>query len=80
MNFAPNVNRWIFTAAERTQCNVRGKLRKGMLDKDRTDYIKVIALRMFPLESSKEKEKNSWNACIIAIDEVNRRLNKPPKK
>jgi len=57
MNFAANVNCWIFTAAERTQCNFRGKLGKGMLDKDKTDYIKVIAFRMFLLESSKETEK-----------------------
>ena len=70
----------VFTVAERTQCNIRGKLGKGMLDKDKIDYIKLIAFRMFPLESSKETEKAAWNACITAIDEVNRRLNKPPKK
>jgi len=82
MNFAANINRQIFTVAERTQCNIRGKLGKGMQDKDKIDYmyIKLIAFRMFPLESSKETEKAAWNACTTAVDEVNRRLNKPPKK
>ena len=58
-------------------CNVRGKLGKGMLDAE-VEYIKLIAFRMFPLES-KETEKPAWNACITAIGEVNRRLNKIKK-
>ena len=80
MNFAANINRRIFTVAERTQCIVKGKLGKGTLDKDKMDHIKLIAFRMFPLESSKETQKTAWNVCITAIDKVNRRLNKPPKK
>ena len=42
-----------------------------MLDQQKVEYIKLLAFRMFPLES-KETEKVPWNACITAIDEVNR--------
>ena len=55
--------------------NVRGKLGKRMLDAEKVEYIKLIAFTMFPLES-KETEKTAWNACITAIDEVIRTLNK----
>ena len=75
MNFAANINRRIFSFTERSNCNVRGKLGKRKLDEEKVEYIKRIAFRMFPLES-KETVKTAWNACITAIDEVNRRLNK----
>ena len=78
MNFAANINYRLFSISERTLCNVRGKLRKGMLDQQKVEYIKLLAFRMFPLES-KETEKVAWNACITAINEVNRRLNKSKK-
>ena len=78
MNFAANINRRIFSFTERSMCNVRGKLGKGMLDAEKMEYIKLVAFRMFPLES-KETVKTAWNACITAIDEVNRRLNKKKK-
>ena len=78
MNFAANINRRIFSFTESSMCNVRGKLGKGKLDEEKVEYIKLVAFRMFPLES-KETEKTAWNACVTAIDEVNRRLNKNKK-
>ncbi len=75
MNFAANVNRWIFTVTERSTCNVRGKAGKAMLDPERAAYIKGVTFRLFPI-GNMEKEKTAWNACVIAIDEANRRLNK----
>ena len=79
MNFAANLNRRLFTVAERTSSNVRGKLGKGMLDPERVKYVKEITFSMFPLES-KETEKTAWSACVTAIDEVNRRLKKTKKQ
>ena len=79
MNFAANLNRRLFTVAERIACNVRGKLGKSMLDPERVKYINEITFSMFPLES-KETEKTAWSACVTAIDEVNRRLNKTKKQ
>lgn len=69
MNFAANINRRIFTAEERSVSNVRGKLGK---DPDRIQFIKNVTFKLFPLEG-KETEKSAWNACVTAIDEVNRR-------
>ena len=75
MNFAANLNRRLFTEEERAASNVRGKANKQMLDVKTVDYIKKVTFRLYPLESS-EKEKTAWNACVIAVDEANRRLNK----
>ena len=79
MNFTANLNRRLFTVAERIACNVRGKLGKRMLDPERVNYINEITFSMFPLES-RETEKAAWSACVTAIDEVNRRLNKAKKQ
>ena len=78
MNFAANINRRIFSFTERSMCNIRGKLSKGMLDAEKVEYIKLITVRMFPFES-KETVKTAWNACITVTDEVNRRLSKIKK-
>lgn len=58
MNFAANINRWIFSFTERSMCNVRGKLGKGKLDEEKVGYTKLVAFRMLPLES-KETEKTA---------------------
>ena len=73
MNFAANLNRRLFSMEERASCNVRGRMGKEMLDPQKINYIQDITFRMFPLEN-REMEKPSWNNCITAIDEVNRRL------
>lgn len=75
MNFAANLNRRLFTEEERATSNVRGKANKRMLDVKTVDYIKRVTFRLYPLESS-EKDNTAWNACVIAVDEANRRLNK----
>ncbi len=78
MNFSANLNRRLFTISERTTCNVRGKTGKGTLDPERIAYIKRVTFRLFPLENL-ETEKAAWGACITAMDEANRRLNKAKK-
>ena len=78
-NFAANVNRQVFTIPERASSNVRGKQGKDCLDSKRIEHIKQISFKMYPLESQ-ETEKSTWNACVVAIDEVNRRLNKKAKE
>ena len=74
-NFAANINRQIFTTEERSTRNVRGKQGKECLPPDKINYIRQVSFQMFPL-SGQETEKSAWNACVIAIDEVNRRLKK----
>lgn len=78
MNFSANLNRWLFTEDERATSNVRGKMNKRMLDAKIVAYIKRVTFRLFPLENSENLEK-AWSACVIAIDEANRRLNKTKK-
>ena len=79
MNFSANLNRRLFSIAERAACNVKGKLGKGKLDADKIKDVKEITFRMFPLEN-KETMDGAWKACVTAIDEVNRRLNKTKKQ
>ena len=78
MNFAANINCRVFTIEERAIANVRGKAGKVLLDPERINYIKNITFKLYPVEG-KETEKGTWNGCITAIDEVNRRLNKTKK-
>ena len=41
-------------------------------------YVKSLAFQFYPLEHHKN-EKGEWAKCVVSIDEVNRRLNKPAK-
>lgn len=75
MNFAAKMNRHLFSIEERKACNVRGKMGKSMLDPDRIKYIKDVAFKLFPLKDN-EIDWRAWSACVVAIDESNRRLNK----
>ena len=77
-NFSANLNRKIFTVAERKVSNVNGVLGKSQLDPDKVAYIRKVTFRIYPL-SSKEIEASEWSNCIAAIDEVNRRLNNTKK-
>ena len=78
VNFAANVNRQVFSIEERSNANVRGRAGKELLNPDKVEYIKSITFKLYPREG-KETEKIAWNSCIVAIDEVNRRLNKARK-
>ena len=78
-NFSANLNRKIFTMAERKVSNINGVLGKSKLDPDKVKYIKKVTFQMYPL-SSKESEATEWSNCISAIDEVNRRLNNSKNK
>ena len=75
MNFAAKMNRHLFSVDERKACNVRGKMGKSMLDPERIKYIRDNAFRLYPLQDN-EIDWRAWSACIVAIDESNRRLNK----
>ena len=54
-NFSANLNRKIFTMAERKASNVNGALGKCKLDPEKIAYIIKVTFRMYPL-SSKESE------------------------
>ena len=58
--------------SEREVSNVRGKLGKNQLDPEKIDYIKSVSFRMYPLELAKA----TWSACVNAINEANRGLNR----
>ena len=73
-NFSANLNRKLFTMAERKASNVNGALGKCKLDPAKIEYIKRVTFRMYPL-NSKESEAVEWGNSVSAIDEVNRRLN-----
>ena len=77
-NFSANLNRKIFTVAERKLSNVNGVLGKSQVDPDKVVYIRKVTFQIYPL-SSKEIEASAWSNCIAAIDEVNRRLNNTKK-
>ena len=77
--FAANLVRKIFTVEERASSNVKGVLGKQKLDTKKLSYVEKETFRMFPLES-KENMKSAWSACVGAIDEANRRLNRKKKQ
>lgn len=78
-NFAARLVRCLFTEEVRMNSNVNGR-GKEMLDPTLIAYVKAKSFEFFPL-SGGEKLKEKWAECVIAIDEVNRRLkNKPSKK
>lgn len=79
MNFAAKLNRQLFSVEERKSCNVRGRQGKSMLDPERIKYVKEVTFRMYPVEED-ETDWRAWSACVVAIDESNRRLNKIYKK
>lgn len=77
-NFCAKLNQEIFDEQTRKRSNVAGKLGKLKLNPVLIDYIRSLAFEHFPLELH-ENEKAEWSQCIIAIDELNRRLNKPKR-
>ena len=77
-NFAAKLVRLFFTEEERAKSNVKGKGGKAQLNPVKVGIVKTKAFEMWPLESF-EEEKKAWAACIVAIDEANRRLNRNKK-
>ena len=57
--------------------NVNGR-KKPKLDPSRIAFIKRASFESFPL-TGEETEKRAWGGCVEAIDEANRRLNRPKK-
>ena len=74
-NFAANLVRAVFSEQDRAASNVNGKNNKKKLDPTRIQAIKEASFKMFPC-STGETELSAWPACIIAIDQSCRRLNR----
>ena len=70
--------RRLFPEEVRRVSNVSGK-DKEQLDPDIISYVKKTAFERWPLAQD-EKFSKEWSECKIAIDEANRRLNRPAKK
>ena len=78
-NFAAKLVVALFDEATRRRCNVSGKLGKSKLNPVLIQYVKSLTFQFYPLEHH-ENEKGEWAKCVVSIDEVNRRLNKPAKR
>ena len=68
----------LFPEEIRRVSNVSGK-GKQQLDPIIIRYIKETAFEHWPLAQTEKLEKE-WGECRTAIDEANRRLNRPTKK
>ena len=75
-NFAAKLVVALFDEDTRKRSNVSGKLGKMRLNPVLIQYVKSLAFQFYPLEHD-QSEKAAWGKCIISIDEINRRLNKP---
>ena len=77
-NFATLLVKRLFPEEVRKVSNVSGK-DKQQLDPSIIEYVKDTTFVHWPLAQS-EKTDKEWGECKIAIDEANRRLNRPAKK
>ena len=77
-NFAAKLVVALFDEGTRKKCNVSGKMGKSKLNPVLIQYVKSLAFQFYPLEHN-ENEKGEWAKCVVSIDEINRRLNKPAK-
>ena len=77
-NFATLLVKRLFPEEVRKISNVSGK-DKQKLDPSIIEYVKDTTFVHWPLAQS-EKTDKEWGECKIAIDEANRRLNRPAKK
>ena len=77
-NFAAKLVVALFNEDTRRRSNVGGKLGKLKLNPVLIQYVRSLAFQYYPPEHH-ESEKAAWAKCVISIDEVNRRLNKPVK-
>ena len=71
----------LFSRKKETRSNVRGKGSKRRLNPVKFDFVYIgqKTFKMFPLDAG-EEEKKAWAImCACAIDEANRRLNRPKK-
>ena len=76
-NFAILLVKRLFPEEVRKVSNVSGKDKQ--LDPSNIEYVKDPTFVHWPLAQS-EKTDKEWAECKIAIDEANRRLNRPAKK
>ena len=77
-NFAARLIKCFISKAVRMTSNVSGKRGKNKLDKDILAAVKVATFKMWPLRST-ENEQLAWSKCVKSIDEMGRRLNRPPR-
>lgn len=78
-NFAANLVRALYSHEERKESNVAGKLGKKQLNKGTMTDIRAAVFQIYPLGVG-EREEKAWSACITAIDESCRRLNRASLK
>ena len=72
-NFTANLNKELFSTAERIESNVKGVLQKKKLDVKKVSYIQEQAFEFYPLTAA-EKRQQCWARCVRAIDSCNRQL------
>ena len=77
-NFASLLVRRLFPEEIRKISNMTGK-DKLQLDPEIINYVKTVTFQHWPLAQS-EKFDREWRECKEAIDEANRRLNRPSIK
>ena len=77
-HFSSLIVRAIFTEEERSTSNVSGR-KKSKLDPHRIAFVKQKAFQMYPMLAG-EKADKAWAECVVAIDELNRRLNRKIKQ
>ena len=77
-NFAVNMMRKLYDETERRSSNVRGKAGKDQLNPARMMYMYVNdeTLKWYPAHGSQLEKQKAWSACILVIEEANRRLNR----
>ena len=67
-NFAANLVRNVFSAAEMRVSNVRGVLGKQKLDPQKIEQIQEAVFQVYPCGTG-ERCEEVWRACSKAIDE-----------
>lgn len=76
-NFAARLSNRLFPEEVRRVSNVSGGKGKKQLDPSVIAYIKKVTFAHWPLAQTEKMDKE-WTECKSAIDEKNRRLNRPP--
>ena len=74
-NFAKRLCAMLFSEDIRKVSNVGGGKKKKLCPTT-IDYIHQQSFIYWPLQLDEKKEKDEWAACVIAIDEGNRCLNR----
>ena len=69
------VMRQIFSLEERKTSNVNGK-NKRQVDPTKIAFVQKVTFQQYPIKLGIETERKACSACVEAIDEANRRLNR----